>query len=508
MVISFSGLGGSGKTTQIARLEQNLKEQGYRPKIVVLREKFFWPRLARLLKPRRETYSSEKLPLEKTSNLKTWLRLGFYFFDSWRIYFSSVFLSSLIYDILILDRTFFDFFLELDFPKKRLSRPNLKFMRFLPKPDALFFLKISSETAYKRKSEWLPSELEGQTKVQEGFFLNQEDPEPILINGEAAEEKVAHTVWQVVLAIINSRKKFALPSWLLFEFLAKRNSEILAEKILLPNFSKLFRLAARNRCLWKLAQQLENLNLKLEPEVQTLAEDIKTSGRKILKEKQNSLSILEDFRKETGVKFQVLKEHEEFELGSDLDVFFENENGFSKAIAYFVKHGKVKTTSSTKADVEIENALPLDFHLDLTYNDFRYASSEFLFSHPNEANLLILASHSLNETTLITLGDVLEAESLRDQIFLEEVLKEAKRYRWNQALAKWLALARPKEEEIFRYPYPLPVSFLLRIKFQKYLAAPSRKILPDFWNFLRSLRARRLGKIPFHEPWFSFSRFV
>jgi thymidylate kinase len=164
IIVSFSGIDGAGKSTQIRALHRQLREMRFR----VFRTSF-WNH-AVVLKPLREKLSraafkgdqgvgSPDAPKNRRDkNVSAWylttVRCVLYFLDAvkLKLFVSSILKSSV--DVAIFDRYIYDELANLS-PTNWLARIYVRqLLRFVPKPDLAFLLDVDPTTARQRKPEY------------------------------------------------------------------------------------------------------------------------------------------------------------------------------------------------------------------------------------------------------------------------------------------------------------------------------------------------------------------
>ncbi len=164
LLISFSGLDGSGKSTQIENLRASLRAGGYRTKLLA-----FWDDVVVLCRYREgfvhKVYKSEigigapgKPVHRRDKNVRKWyltlIRHALYFLDA-------VHLSLVIAraprsgtDVIIMDRYIYDEWANLPL-RSMLTRAYLRVVRALvPTPDIAYLLDADPEAAHARKPEY------------------------------------------------------------------------------------------------------------------------------------------------------------------------------------------------------------------------------------------------------------------------------------------------------------------------------------------------------------------
>lgn len=165
LLISFSGIDGAGKTTQIELLLSSLREIGLR--VLLVR---FWDDIAALRKLRENTghalFRGEKgigapnKPVRRRDkNVQTWymipIRLGLCLLDAVSLRLKAMKLKRRRdTDILIFDRYLYDQAANLDI-RNPLLRAYIKLLfRFTPSPDKAILLDADPASACARKPEY------------------------------------------------------------------------------------------------------------------------------------------------------------------------------------------------------------------------------------------------------------------------------------------------------------------------------------------------------------------
>ncbi len=162
--VSFSGIDGAGKSTQIANLRARLQGAGMRVVLVT-----FWDDVARLkriregaghtlFKGEKGVGSPEKPVNRRDKNVRSWpmslVRLGLYFVDalSLRATVAKALRSGA--DFVICDRYIYDELANLNLGNPAARAYVRMIMKFVPRPDVSYFLDADPIAARARKPEY------------------------------------------------------------------------------------------------------------------------------------------------------------------------------------------------------------------------------------------------------------------------------------------------------------------------------------------------------------------
>jgi thymidylate kinase len=166
LVVSFSGMDGSGKSTNIAALTTALAGTGLRVKLVT-----FWDDVVVLSRYRAKISTAvlggetgvgtpEKPVRRRDKNFRPWYatfaRCVLHFFDALHL---RVLLQGLIasdVDVIIFDRYIYDQLAGLQLERGGLERYARFLLKVSPHPDVCYLLDAEPETAYARKPEYPP----------------------------------------------------------------------------------------------------------------------------------------------------------------------------------------------------------------------------------------------------------------------------------------------------------------------------------------------------------------
>jgi thymidylate kinase len=177
VIISFSGLDGSGKSTQIENLRAALESAGLRTRLLT-----FWDDVVVGVKYREgfvhKVYKSErgigapgKPVARRDKNVRAWYltvaRYMLYFADALSLRHVLARARKSAADVVIVDRYIYDELANLDL-NKALARNFVRCIRALvPQPDISFLLDADPEAAYARKPEY---PVDFMRKCRESYF--------------------------------------------------------------------------------------------------------------------------------------------------------------------------------------------------------------------------------------------------------------------------------------------------------------------------------------------------
>lgn len=162
--VSFSGIDGAGKSTQIANLRARLQGAGMRVVLVT-----FWDDVARLkriregaghtlFKGEKGVGSPEKPINRRDKNVRSWpmslVRLGLYFVDALSLRSTVAKALRSGADFVICDRYIYDELANLNLGNPAARAYVRMIMKFVPRPDVSYFLDADPIAARARKPEY------------------------------------------------------------------------------------------------------------------------------------------------------------------------------------------------------------------------------------------------------------------------------------------------------------------------------------------------------------------
>jgi len=207
IVVSFSGIDGAGKSTQIEMLRTSITQAGLGSSLLT-----FWDDVA-MFSGFREMCShlvfrgdkgvgSPDKPIERRDkNVSSWpamaMRLFFYLFDALSLTFKHAKAKGSTADVVIFDRYIYDEFANLPLQKRFVRLYVRMMMKLVPKPDVAYIIDADPVQARIRKPEY-PYEFLQRNRASY-LELNKIDAVMTIITPSSIVE--AHS--KVVAALLN-----------------------------------------------------------------------------------------------------------------------------------------------------------------------------------------------------------------------------------------------------------------------------------------------------------------
>jgi thymidylate kinase len=163
-IVSFSGIDGAGKSTQISQLESWLRDSGLSTRLVT-----FWDDVVVLCQVREymshrafkgdQGIGSPDNPLQRRDkNVTSWpvtaSRFFFYFADAMSLAFKTRRLKKSSTDVLIFDRYIYDELANLPLHSRFVRAFVRMTLSLVPKPDVAYVIDADPEAAIARKPEY------------------------------------------------------------------------------------------------------------------------------------------------------------------------------------------------------------------------------------------------------------------------------------------------------------------------------------------------------------------
>jgi thymidylate kinase len=219
LLVSFSGIDGAGKSTQIAELRERLHEAGLRSVTIV-----FWEEVATLTDLRQfsshtlfkgdEGVGSPLRPINRRDkNVKTWYmtlsRMGFYFLDALSLHWAVNKARNTAVDVIICDRYLFDELANLPLQSVFIRAYVRLLLKMTPRPDVAFLLDANPTEARERKPEYPVEFLHENRAAYQS--LSEAVPEMIVIEPCPASQ-ASDQIMRAIRERLNIASQFSLAS--------------------------------------------------------------------------------------------------------------------------------------------------------------------------------------------------------------------------------------------------------------------------------------------------------
>lgn len=209
--VSFSGIDGAGKSTQILQLVRRLGEMQLRvfevtfwTDIVALRR--FRERLSyKVFRGDRGVGSPDRPVKRRDKNVSAWyltvIRCCFYFLDAINLKHAAAEICKSSFDVVIFDRYIYDELANLPLANPFTRKYLQLLLKLSPKPDLAFLLDADAREAHARKPEY-PKEFVERNRAS---FVDLAKQAGMKVVGALPAAEIAHHVEREVLQMFWSR---------------------------------------------------------------------------------------------------------------------------------------------------------------------------------------------------------------------------------------------------------------------------------------------------------------